>query len=129
MDRLGAYEGRTDKYLNCFRRYIEDAGVVIDVGCGPGIFSRALANKRRLIIALDIEEENLRKIKDLDVEKVHADAQNMPFRKGSIDYVLSLTNGAPPRSRKTRQGVTLYNEKTWITHPPAPKPTVPLRAP
>jgi len=42
-----------------------------------------------LVIALDIEEENLRKIKDLDVEKVHADAQNMPFRKGSIDYVLS----------------------------------------
>jgi len=98
MDKLGAYENRADKYVNCFRRYVNDAKVAADMGCGPGTFSGALADKERLVIALDVEKQLLRGLKEPGIEKVCADAHSLPFRGDSIDFVLSLANRTPSKT-------------------------------
>ena len=51
LSRLHVYEERMGKYLSCFKHYVDDARVIVDVGCGEGAFSRALACRKRLVIA------------------------------------------------------------------------------
>jgi ubiquinone/menaquinone biosynthesis C-methylase UbiE len=89
MGRLHVYEERTGKYLSYFKHHIGNAKVIVDVGCGEGAFSRALAYEGRLVIALDIEKRLLREIEN--IEKVCADAHHLPLRDGSVDYVLCLS--------------------------------------
>jgi ubiquinone/menaquinone biosynthesis C-methylase UbiE len=63
----------------------------VDVGCGAGAFSKALASNSHLVIALDIESRLLRGFEDPYIEKVCADAQELPLRDGSVDaFSLSL---------------------------------------
>ena len=45
MDRLRVYEERAGKYLSYFKYYVDSARMVVDVGCGADIFSRALARR------------------------------------------------------------------------------------
>jgi len=78
MGRLHVYEERTGKYLSYFKRYVGDARVIVDVGCGEGAFRRALAYEGRLVIALDIGKRLLREIENTYVEKVCADAHHPP---------------------------------------------------
>jgi len=89
LDKLQVYRRRTDKYLNHFKHYVGDAGVIVDVGCGEGVFSRALACQGRLVIALDLEIRSLREIENSHVEKVCADAHHLPLHDGAVDCVLS----------------------------------------
>jgi 2-polyprenyl-3-methyl-5-hydroxy-6-metoxy-1,4-benzoquinol methylase len=63
IDKLHVYEGRTGKYLSHFKRYVDDAEVIVDVGCGAGVFSKALACEKRLVIVLDIEKRLLKRSK------------------------------------------------------------------
>ena len=56
MGRLHVYEERTGKYLSYFKHHIGNAKVIVDVGCGAGAFSKALARQERLIIAIDVEK-------------------------------------------------------------------------
>ena len=51
MSKLQIYRGRTGKYLSYFKYYVDDARIIVDVGCGEGAFSRALACRKRLVIA------------------------------------------------------------------------------
>jgi ubiquinone/menaquinone biosynthesis C-methylase UbiE len=92
LSRVHAYEERTGKYLSHFKHYVDDAEVIVDVGCGSGAFSKALARQNRLVIALDIEGGLLREIEDSYIEKVCADAHHLPFRDGSVDCAISLTS-------------------------------------
>jgi ubiquinone/menaquinone biosynthesis C-methylase UbiE len=92
LDKLHIYEERTGKYLNYFKHYVDDARMVVDVGCGTGVFSKALASWERLIIALDIESRLLRGFEDPYIERICADAQQLPLHDGSVDAVLSLTS-------------------------------------
>ena len=55
MGRLHVYEERTGKYLSYFKRYVSNAKVIVDVGCGAGAFSKALARQERLVIAIDVK--------------------------------------------------------------------------
>ena len=91
MDRLHIYEERTGKYVGCFKRYVDNARILLDVGCGPGAFSEALAYGERLVVALDIDREVLRKFEGENIERICADAHHLPLRECSIDCVLSLT--------------------------------------
>jgi len=70
MGKLHVYEERTDRYLSYFKHDVERAKIIADIGCGPGTFSKALARENRLVIALDIDEEMLKEIKDSRIEKV-----------------------------------------------------------
>ena len=92
IDKLHVYEGRTGKYLSHFKRYVDDAEVIVDLGCGGGVFSKALACEKRLVIALDIEKKMLKEIESSFIERMCADAHNLPLRDGLVDCVLSLTS-------------------------------------
>jgi ubiquinone/menaquinone biosynthesis C-methylase UbiE len=94
LSRLHIYEERTDRYVNRFKYYADGARIVVDVGCGTGAFSKALASNRHLVIALDMESRLLRGFEDPYIEKVCADAQQLLLRDGSVDAVLSLTSRA-----------------------------------
>ena len=63
----------------------------MDVGCGAGAFSKALACEKRLVIALDIEKRLLKEVQGSYVERMCADAHNLPLRDGSVDCVLSIS--------------------------------------
>jgi ubiquinone/menaquinone biosynthesis C-methylase UbiE len=91
LSRVHAYEERTGKYLSHFKHYVDGAEVIVDVGCGSGAFSKALARQNRLVIASDIEGRLLREIEDSYIWKVCADAHHLPFRDGSVDCVLFLS--------------------------------------
>jgi len=91
IDKLHVYEGRTGKYLSHFKRYVDDAEVIVDVGCGAGAFSKALAYEERLVIALDIEKRLLKEVEGSYIERMCADAHNPPLRDGSVDCVLSIS--------------------------------------
>jgi ubiquinone/menaquinone biosynthesis C-methylase UbiE len=95
MSNLGAYEERTNKYIDAFKNYIDNTGTILDAGCGPGKFARKLAKKGNTIVALDIQKQLLKEIKEESIYKVCADAQYLPLREKSIDYVLSLTSRTP----------------------------------
>jgi len=89
LSRLHVYEERTGKYLSYFKRYVSNARVIVDVGCGEGAFSKALARQERLVIAIDIEKRLLREIENPYIEKVCADAHHLPLCDGSADRILS----------------------------------------
>jgi ubiquinone/menaquinone biosynthesis C-methylase UbiE len=88
LDRLGVYEERTNKYVSSFEKFIDKKGIILDVGCGSGVFSKFFANENS-VIALDIEKKLLREIKEENIHKVCADAHHLPFRENSIGCVLS----------------------------------------
>lgn len=90
--KLGAYEERVDRYFNVFKQYISSSGVALDLGCGPGTFSRLLAKDGHFVIALDIDCEVLKQIPtESNIARICADAQNLPLRNNSIDYALSIS--------------------------------------
>jgi 2-polyprenyl-3-methyl-5-hydroxy-6-metoxy-1,4-benzoquinol methylase len=56
LSNLKAYEERTNKYIDAFKNYINNAGTILDAGCGSGEFARKLAKKGNTIVALDIQK-------------------------------------------------------------------------
>ena len=91
LTNLNLYENRTKMYLGCFKKYVEKSNVLIDIGCGSGVFSRALDNGQRLIVQLDIDRKSLRTIKNQHVESICGDAQCLPMRDNSIDCVIAIS--------------------------------------
>jgi len=49
ISKFNVYEERTGKYLSYFKHYVGNAKVIVDVGCGEGAFSRALACRKHLV--------------------------------------------------------------------------------
>lgn len=88
---IGAFRRRTETYLDVISEFIGKVSglIILDVGCGSGLFSKALS-KGNFVVALDIDPKPLKAI-NKDVVAVNADAHNMPFRPGSFDMVLSLS--------------------------------------
>jgi len=90
---LGIYDRRTAAYGYIVRRLLSDleTGRILDLGCGGGTFSRMLAQDGRAVVAVDIDRGLLKSMGDPRVSCVQADAQSLPFRKGCIDAVVSLS--------------------------------------
>lgn len=56
---------------------------VLDVGCGPGVFSVHLARRARRVLGTDISNTFIQRAKG--IEMVLADAQKLPFGDKSFD--------------------------------------------
>ena len=66
---------------------IKPSGMILDVGCGSGISSRAYMNYGR-VTGVDISEGMVKRAHERGVTTVIADAEDLPFRNGSFDYVI-----------------------------------------
>ncbi len=91
VKRLHLYETRTNMYLGYIKQYVEKSNVLVDIGCGSGVFSRAFEDGQRLIIALDVDEKLLKNIKGMTSERICGDAQCLPICTNSIDCVFSIS--------------------------------------
>lgn len=72
------------------RKYCAE-GVVIDIGCGTGIYTLKVREYTDSILGLDPNQEYLNYIKSKDrrMDLVRADAYNIPIKKGVVDVVIS----------------------------------------
>lgn len=73
----------------------EQLGVVADIGCGPGVFTRRLSARARQVLAADIDLESLERVKarhqDLEnISFVTTDADRLPFPNECLDTLLLL---------------------------------------
>ncbi len=71
VERAGSLDNRIRRWLQnpqkILRPYIEEGMTVLDVGCGPGLFSIDMAQmvgKSGRVIAADLQEEMLQKVRD-----------------------------------------------------------------
>jgi len=88
LDALGSVRGR----------------IVLEIGCGAGQWSRALAAEAARVVGLDVSEAQLaaarRAISGTRCSLVHGAAQRLPFADASFDVALSDHGGlswAPPQ--------------------------------
>ena len=69
------------------------SGSLIDVGCGTGSYTAALAELGWDVTGVDISEDMLRRARARGVHAVQADAKSLPFEDASFDAATSvLTN-------------------------------------
>lgn len=81
-------------------RYVKEGMVVLDIGCGPGLFSVEMAKmvgSKGKVIAADIQEEMLKKLKDkldyLSVKsriKLHKCEKRRIGIKEKVDFILAF---------------------------------------
>ena len=76
--------------MSYFKHHVDSARMVVDVGCGVGTFSRALACRQRLVIALDVAVRLLEEIKNPYVKRICANAHSLSLREGSMNCVKEL---------------------------------------
>jgi SAM-dependent methyltransferase len=77
-DRIIAALGRTGK-----------EGVVLDLGCGTGVNSNAIAGRGWAVVGLDISSDQLRVASTRRGAFVRADAAQLPMRAASISAVIA----------------------------------------
>jgi malonyl-CoA O-methyltransferase len=83
-----------------YRKALESVDVagkmVLDVGCGSGLFFREVVDKANFVVGVDISHKLLLKAQVnakgfKDVFVLQADADNLPFKDGLFDAVFSFT--------------------------------------
>lgn len=87
---------RVDKsraYLQNLFKEIGKDKILLDVGCGNGLFTVPLANIFRLIVGVDISEKMMKRCKEKrsNLDFVMASSTNLPFRDQKFDCVLALS--------------------------------------
>ena len=65
-------------------------GRLLDVGCGTGAHTVALAARGWTVTGVDVSEHMLRLARERGVDAVHADATALPFEDASFDAVVSI---------------------------------------
>jgi SAM-dependent methyltransferase len=68
----------------------EGSGSLLDVGCGTGSYTAALAGLGWDVVGLDVSEDMLRRAEARGVRTVQADAASMPFEDASFDAAVSV---------------------------------------
>jgi len=64
---------------------------VLEVGCGPGIFSQILCEIVERVVSMDISKDMLKFVKNrrLGVEPVQADMDYLPFKPNSFNAIVA----------------------------------------
>lgn len=73
----------------------DNPGVVLDLGCGPGVFTRYLCERATQVWAADIDEASLRRVKGRhrgieNLGFVVTGAERLPFADGCLNTILFL---------------------------------------
>lgn len=76
------------KVLNLF---IPEKGFGVEVGAGTGIFAKHLSSVERLVISLDPSPKMLSQAKKRDIISILGVGENLPFRKGVLDFMYLVT--------------------------------------
>jgi ubiquinone/menaquinone biosynthesis C-methylase UbiE len=84
------------KYRKALKNVNVDDAVVLDVGCGSGLFFNQVASKAQMVLGLDVSRKLLLKAKGEaktfgNVFVLQADADNLPFRDGFFDATFAFT--------------------------------------
>ena len=84
------------KYRKALENVNVDGAVVLDVGCGSGLFFSHIAAQAEAVVGVDVSRKLLLKAKEQarafgNVFVLQADADNLPFRDGFFDDVFAFT--------------------------------------
>jgi ubiquinone/menaquinone biosynthesis C-methylase UbiE len=84
------------KYQATLKNVNVAGGVVLDVGCGSGLFFKEVADKAKLVVGVDFSRNLLLLAKDQtrdlgNVFVVQSDADHLPFVDGLFDGVFAFT--------------------------------------
>ena len=73
--------------------YLKNAGLILDVGCGTGMFTKLLVQRAHFVVGVDLSLGMLHAAGDMPrgVSLVQADADHLPFQDGTFDVVVSIT--------------------------------------
>jgi len=96
--------------------------VVLDVGCGSGMFFSQVANKAQTVVGVDISRGLLNKAKQRLTENSHlvqADADYLPFRDGTFNAIFAFTMiqnmPKPIKTLKEIKRITAKDGKIIVT--------------
>jgi ubiquinone/menaquinone biosynthesis C-methylase UbiE len=82
------------KYWKTLESVDVDGAVVLDVGCGSGLFFSEVAGRAEAVVGVDVSKQLLLKAKTNPASNVHvvqADADHLPFADGTFDAAFSFT--------------------------------------
>ncbi len=84
------------KYKKALENVYVNRKIVLDVGCGSGLFFKKIAVQAGLVIGVDVSRKLLFKAKEqgssfLNVAVLQADADHLPFRDGLFGAVFAFT--------------------------------------
>jgi ubiquinone/menaquinone biosynthesis C-methylase UbiE len=84
------------KYSKALENVNVDGAVVLDVGCGSGLFFSQVESKANMVVGVDVSRKLLLKAKEQtknlgNVSVLQADADHLPFRDGFFDAVFAFT--------------------------------------
>jgi SAM-dependent methyltransferase len=68
----------------------EGRGAILDLGCGTGVYSAALAERGWNVTGVDLSEDMLRRARERGVSVVRANATELPFEEASFDAAVSI---------------------------------------
>jgi ubiquinone/menaquinone biosynthesis C-methylase UbiE len=76
--------------------HVSSSSLILDVGCGTGLFFNYVAEKAKMVVGLDISSKLLAKAKErsrnlCNVHLVRGDADHLPFKKHSFSVVSAFT--------------------------------------
>ena len=89
-------EEQQRKYLKALENVDVAGKSVLDVGCGSGLFFKAVSSKAEIVVGVDVSHKLLLKAKkNANVYKntfvLQADADHLPFREDFFDAVFAFT--------------------------------------
>lgn len=91
------YNYYVKKKLNLMNRWFGSNSVLLDAGCGTGVYTTSLAKRCKTIVGIDISPEmitrGLHKARGFYLDNTHfvvGDVAHLPFQDGIFDLVFSV---------------------------------------
>jgi len=112
------------KYSAALENVDVAGGIILDVGCGSGLFFKEVTGQANMVVGVDISRKLLLKAKEQamgfgKVFVLQADADHLPFRAAFFDAVFSFTllqnMPKPPETLDEFKRVTILEGKVVVT--------------